>query len=76
MPFPCFSYPSDVPATSGPRRMVNTACFSYPAELRRMTGTACFSYPADVPPGPGKHDVAEPTLPGLRSMTFGTCFRY
>ena len=36
----------------------------------------CFSYEADVPSRTSHRDVAEPTPSGLRSMTFGTCFRY
>jgi hypothetical protein len=72
----CFSYPTGVPASSGPRRMVNSACFSYAADLRRMPATYCFSFPAAAPLGAGKHDVAEPIPPGLRRMPGGTCFRY
>jgi hypothetical protein len=76
MPYMCFSYPSDVPAPSGPRRMTVSHCFSYQADLRRMPAGACFSYPADVPSGPREHDAAPSVLPGLRSMPSGTCFRY
>jgi hypothetical protein len=72
----CFSDPAAVPAPSVPRCMVNTACFSYAADLRRMPATHCFSFPAAVPLGAGKHDVAEPLPPGLRRMPGGTCFRY
>ena len=91
MPFSCFSDPSEVPAPSSPRRMTTThclgyladlnrmtysACFSYPADLRRMTVSHCFSYSAGAPLGVGNRDAALPVLPGLRSMVFGTCFRY
>jgi hypothetical protein len=41
-------------------------CYSYP--------NMCFSYPDDAPwAAPGRDAV--PSLPGLRGMPFGTCFR-
>ena len=76
MPHACFSYPADVPTSSGPRQMGYLACFSYPADLRRMTVSHCFSYSAGAPLGVGNRDAALPVLPGLRSMVFGTCFKY
>jgi hypothetical protein len=76
MPWSCFSYSADVPTPSRTRKMTGSARFSYPVDMNRMVNTACFSYPADVPSGPRKHDVAEPLLPGLRNMPFGSCFRY
>jgi hypothetical protein len=51
----------------------------------------CYGYPADLPPGAAKDagaqaalsDVrngnlgpAQPALPGLRQMPFGSCIRY
>ena len=77
MPWSCFSYEADAPSSigyhdvpeptpSGPRRMIGTACFSYPADVpepsgpREMTTTCCFSYTAEAP----------------RRMPIGTCFSY
>jgi hypothetical protein len=76
MPWSCFSYPADVPIPSVPRQMTTTCCFSYPADLRRMTVSHCFSYSVGAPLGVGNRDAAQSALPGLRSMTFSTCFRY
>jgi hypothetical protein len=76
MPFPCFSYPSEVAAPSSPRRTTTTHCLSHLADLNRMTYTACFSYPADVPSGPRRHDAPQPAPPGLHKMSYTTCFRY
>ena len=78
MPFPCFSYPADLPpnVTSrgaaqrvprGPGREPGYPCFSYPL--------ICFSYPDDVPPGTGNRDGAQPGSPELRRMPY-PCFRY
>jgi hypothetical protein len=66
----CFSYPSDVSASSDPRRMhTGSSCFSYSAEEpRRMhTGTTCFSYTSAAP---------QPAPPGLHRMVNTACFRY
>lgn len=77
MPFPCFSYPADVqPGASkrdagqaSPRDpQIGYPCFSY--------SKLCFSYPADASLGVRNRDAAQPPLPGLRRMTYGTCFRY
>jgi hypothetical protein len=77
MPESCFSYPSDVPAPSGPRRMVTTCCFSYQADVpHRMSTGTCFSYSPGVPPGTGNGDAALSAPPGLRTMTYSACFRY
>jgi len=75
MPKMCFSYPADLPAPSGPRRMPNTACFSYSADLRRMPWS-CFSYSLDVAPGTGNGNAAPSAPPGLRRMPITLCFRY
>jgi hypothetical protein len=69
MPFPCFSYPADLPPGAGKRDpQIGYPCFSY--------SKLCFSYPADAPLGVRSPDAAQPPLPGLRRMTYGTCFRY
>jgi hypothetical protein len=53
------------------------SCFSYQADVpHRMSTGTCFSYSPGVPPGTGNGNAALPVLPGLRSMTYGTCFRY
>jgi len=81
----CFSYQPDLPpgigiravAPPAPRRMPAGPCFSYPAEVpRRMPVAGCFSYSLDVPPGAGNGHAAPPGPPGLRRMTYTTCFRY
>lgn len=41
-----------------------------------MTVSHCFSYSAGAPLGVGNRDAELPVLPGLRSMVFGTCFKY
>jgi hypothetical protein len=81
MPYPCFSYPADVPPGTGTRDAAQ------PAQSGLLS---CFSYPADVPPGTGTRNAAQPAQsgllncfsypaevpPGLRRMPSGTCFRY
>ena len=86
MPKMCFSYQPDLPQGIGTRGVVPpslrdphrmpAACFSYTADMSPGAGGTCFSYTADVPPRPARRDAAEPLPSGLRSMTFGTCFRY
>ena len=77
MPYMCFSYPSDVPAPSSPRRMTVSHFFSYsPEMLRRMPSGTCFGYSIDVPPGAGNGNAAPSAPPGLHRMTYSTCFRY
>jgi hypothetical protein len=66
MPMMCFSYQPDPPQGIVPPSL---------RDPHRMP-FACFSYTANVPPRPARHDAAEPLPSGLRSMTFGTCFRY
>jgi hypothetical protein len=55
-------------------------CFSYsgntPPGQRGGTNSACFSYSPDVPPEAANLDAAQPTLPDLRRMPSGACFRY
>ena len=77
MPFPCFSYPADLPPGAGKRDaeqasprdpQIGYPCFSY--------SKLCFSYPPDAPLGVRNPDAVQPPLPGLRRMTYGTCFRY
>jgi hypothetical protein len=77
MPFPCFSYPADVPpgartrdvAQASPRdpQSIGYPCFSYPH--------MCFSYPSDALLDVSNRDAAQPPLPGLRRMPL-MCFRY
>ena len=76
MPYPCFSYPVDVPPGAGKRDAAQASprdpqigypCFSYPQ--------MCFGYPSDAPLGARNRDAAQATLPGLRRMP-GMCFRY
>jgi hypothetical protein len=78
MPYPCFSYPADLPsattnrspaqrASRGRGSMPGYPCFAYPA--------ICFSYPDDVLPGNRNRGGAQPTTPGVRSMPY-PCFRY
>jgi len=73
MPYPCFSYPADLPPGAGKRDagqasprdpQIGYPCFSY--------SKLCFSYP----PGVRNPDDAQPPLPGLRRMPSGTGFRY
>ncbi len=77
MPYPCFSYPADLPPGAGKRDAAHASprdpqigypCFSYPH--------MCFSYPSDAPLGVRNPDAAQLPLPGLRRMPFGSCFRY
>jgi hypothetical protein len=70
MPFPCFSYPAEV--LPGARK--RDAAQASPRDPQ--IGYPCFSYPSDAPLGVRNPDAAQPPLPGLRRMTFGTCFRY
>jgi len=52
MPYPCFSYPADMPqGIRNPRTMPHT-CFSYLTEVPRSMPVPCFSYPA--PRGSGR----------------------
>jgi hypothetical protein len=87
MPETCFSYEADAPsrtgrnaaaeaAPSGPYMMITSHCFSYPADMPRRGWLACFNYSAGAPLGVGNRDALPSVLTGLRSMTFGTCFRY
>jgi hypothetical protein len=64
---PCFSYMVDAPQ---PVSAGWLACFSYSVDAPQPVSAgwlSCFSYTADAP---------QPAPPGLRSMVFGTCFRY
>lgn len=74
----CFSCPADVPPSpSDQRTMPIGGCFGYPGEVpRTMPLTCCFSYSVNASPGGRNRDIAQPSLPGLRSMPIGTCFRY
>ena len=78
MPFMCFIYQPDLPqgigtraaAPPAPRRMPAGSCFSNMVDAPQPVSAgwlASFSYTADAP---------QPAPPGLRSMVFGTCFRY
>jgi len=78
MPKMCFSYQLDLPpgigtraaAPPAPRRMPVGSCFSNMVDVPQPVSAgwlSCFSYTADAP---------QPAPPGLRSMVFGTCFRY
>jgi hypothetical protein len=77
MPWSCYSYLADVPASTPNRGAVPSAppgrrempypCYSYPF--------MCFSYPGEVPPGGGHPGAARLPLSGLRRMPM-TCFRY
>ena len=70
MPWTCFGYGADVPEPSVPRRMPAGSCFSNMVDAPQPVSAgwlACFSYTADAP---------QPAPPGLRTMVFGTCFRY
>jgi hypothetical protein len=70
----CFRYEADVPP--GLRRMPDSACFSYPADVpRRMPVAPCFSYSVDASLGVRNRDAAQPPLPGLRRMP-AACFSY
>ena len=66
MPMMCFSYQPDPPQGIAPPSLRDP----------RLMPSACFSYTADVPQRPARHDAPQPAPPGLRSMVFGTCFRY
>jgi hypothetical protein len=82
MPHARFSYPADVP------RRGWLACFSYsvdpPLRVRNHDAAQptepgllhCFSYSVGAPLGVRNRYAAPSVLPSLRSMTFGTCFRY
>ncbi len=70
MPYPCFSYPADLPPGAGKR----DAAHASPRDPQ--IGYPCFSYPSDAPLGVRNPDAAQVPLPGLRRMVFGTCFRY
>jgi hypothetical protein len=60
--------PADFPsAPGGEPSFPGTGCFSY-------VGTHCFGYPDDLPRA-GNSDAAQPYLPRLRRMPYGTCFR-
>jgi hypothetical protein len=81
----CFSYQSDLPpgirardvAPPALRRMPSGPCFSYQADVPHRTSTGtCFSNSPGVPPGTGNGNAAPSALPGLRTMTYSTCFRY
>jgi hypothetical protein len=63
----CFSYSVDPPLP------VRNRDAAQPTETGLLH---CFSYSAGAPLGVGNRDAAPSVLPGLRSMTFGTCFRY
>ena len=76
MPYPCFSYPADVPPGARKRDagqaspldpQIGYPCFSY--------SKLCFSYPSDASLGVRDRDAAQPPLPGLRRMP-NMCFRY
>jgi hypothetical protein len=71
MPFPCFSYPADVPPGAENRDLAQTV----PPGPRTMPATACFSYRAEVPTEGKVPDPVRLTPPGLRRMPH-TCFRY
>jgi hypothetical protein len=78
VPMTCYGYPADLPpgaakdagaqaALSGARKMP-FSCYSYPI--------MCVSYPA-VASRVIQDRAAAPTAPpGLRRMTYSTCFRY
>jgi hypothetical protein len=75
MPNPCYSYvPSDSTSRDASQdarrglRKMPYPCYSYPA--------ICFSYPDDALWGTPRSDATPSVPPGLRGMTFGTCFRY
>ena len=71
MPFPCFSYPADLP----PNVTSRGAAQRVPRGPAREPGYPCFSYPDDVPPGTGNRGGAQPGSPELRRMPY-PCFRY
>jgi len=84
MPYPCFSYPADVPPGTRTRAAVQSA---------QCGLLSCFSYPAEVPPGTRTRaaaqsaqcgylhcfsypaDTVQPTAPELHTMPH-SCFRY
>ncbi len=81
MPFPCFSYPADVPpgirnpdaGQPGLRapRLMPFACFSYPADVPRSMPLPCFSYPTTIcfrypPDVPPGIGNRDAAQPGLR----------
>jgi hypothetical protein len=81
----CFGYQPDLPPGIGTRgvvppalrRMPSGPCFSYQADVpHRMSTGTCFSYSPGAPPGTGNGNAAPSAPPGLRSMTYSTCFRY
>jgi hypothetical protein len=91
MPIMCFSYQPDLPPGNGaravappdPHRMITSHCFSYSADLSGMSTGTCFSYTTEVPrrmpAGPCfsyPANAPQSALPGLRTMTYSTCFRY
>ena len=71
MPFPCFSYPADVPPDTRKRdpRSIGYPCFSYPK--------ICFSYPDDVTPGTGGSRAVQPPPDSKLCFSYVTshCFR-
>ena len=76
MPYPCFSYPADVPSGAGKRDagqvsprdpQIGYPCFSY--------SKLCFSYPSEASLSVRNRDAAQVPLPGLRRMPI-MCFRY
>jgi len=73
----CYGYPADLPpgtakdagaqAALSDLRNMPYPCYSYP--------NMCFSYPGDEPWDTPSRE-ATPSLPGLRQMPAGSCFRY
>ena len=69
MPYPCFSYPADVPPGAGKR----DAGQASPRDPQ--IGYPCFNYPSDAPIGVRNRYAVQAPLPGLRRMPH-MCFLY
>jgi hypothetical protein len=75
-------------APPAPRRMATGTCFSYTVDAPQPASAgwlACFSYTADVPQPASAGwlhcfsysvDAPQSAPPGLRKMSYTTCFRY